>query len=88
MLFINQQNNKAYKVQEKDSNSSESTDPEKWYLRILDKSIFGPVDIETLCRWVNQARIIPGHHISSDRKKWIPVETVVFTWHHYDMAPL
>ncbi len=68
--------NKGYKVHEKISDTSQSTEIENWYLRILDKSVFGPVDLATLCSWANQARIIPGHHISSDQTNWIAVETV------------
>ena len=63
-------------MQEKISDKSKSPENQEWYLRILDKSIFGPVDLETLCDWANQARIIPGHHISSDQTNWIAVETV------------
>lgn len=63
-------------MQEKKSDKSKSTDQDKWYLRILDKSVFGPVDLETLCSWANQARIIPGHYISSDQVSWIAVETI------------
>ncbi len=68
--------NKGYKVQEKISDTLQSAEREKWYLRILDKTIFGPVDLDTLCSWANQARIIPGHHISSDQITWISVESV------------
>lgn len=63
-------------MQEKRTDKSQSTKTQKWYLRILDKTIFGPVDLETLCNWANQARIIPGHHVSSDKTKWVPVETI------------
>ena len=63
-------------MQKKISDTSQSAASQKWFLRILDKSIFGPVDLDTLCDWANQARIIPGHHISSDKTNWTAVETI------------
>ena len=63
-------------MQKKISDIPLSPESQKWFLRILDKSIFGPVDYKTLCNWANQARIIPGHHISSDQINWLAVETI------------
>jgi len=45
------------------------------YLRTPDGSVYGPVDIATLCAWAADARVIPGCVLSADRETWQPVET-------------
>lgn len=47
---------------------------ETWYLRMPDGSVFGPVDLATLCRWSAQSRIAPGNEISDDEENWFPAE--------------
>ncbi|MEI8122747.1 MAG: hypothetical protein WCI20_11900 [bacterium] len=44
------------------------------YLRTPDGSVYGPVDIATLCTWATDARVIPGCVLSEDRENWVPVE--------------
>ncbi len=44
------------------------------YLRTPEGTIYGPVDIATLCMWATDARIIPGCFLSVNRSSWTPVE--------------
>jgi len=39
---------------------------------------FGPVEKQGLLLWAEQARILPGHEVSTDRKNWEPAVTVDF----------
>lgn len=45
------------------------------YLRTPDGSVYGPVDMVTLCAWATDARIIPGCALSADKSEWRPAET-------------
>ena len=45
------------------------------YLRTPDGTVYGPVDIATLCTWATDARVIPGCALSGDRHQWVPVES-------------
>ena len=45
------------------------------YLRTPEGTIYGPVDIATLCMWATDARIIPGCLLSVNRSSWTPVES-------------
>ncbi|MDX9867689.1 MAG: hypothetical protein RBT78_07160 [Kiritimatiellia bacterium] len=46
-------------------------DTRQWFLRINGETVFGPVSTEGLVVWAEQGRILPGHEISADRKKWV-----------------
>jgi len=46
-------------------------DTRQWFLRINGETVFGPVSTEGLIVWAEQGRILPGHEISTDRKKWV-----------------
>jgi len=46
-------------------------DTRQWFLRINGETIFGPVSTQGLIVWAEQGRILPGHEVSSDRKKWV-----------------
>ncbi len=41
-----------------------------WYLQKSDKTIYGPVDLATLCGWAASGRIMPDDEVSSDKKTW------------------
>jgi hypothetical protein len=56
--------------------SGEKHDPRQWYLRIGDKTVFGPVSTRGFVVWAEQGRILPGHEVSTDRKVWTPAEQV------------
>lgn len=58
----------------KDKNSS----GEQWFLRTGSDAEFGPVEKPGLLLWAEQARILPGHEISSDRKNWKSAVSVDF----------
>ena len=45
---------------------------EQWFLRTSGDTVFGPVTPEGLVVWAEQGRVLPGHDVSTDRKKWIP----------------
>lgn len=46
------------------------------YFRTPDATIYGPVDMATLCLWAADARVIPGCELSADRNNWFPVESL------------
>lgn len=47
-----------------------------YYLRTPDGSVYGPVDVITLCLWATDARVIPGCQLSETRETWFPVEAI------------
>ena len=49
----------------------EKEDTRQWFLRINGETVFGPVSTQGLIVWAEQGRILPGHEVSSDRKKWV-----------------
>jgi len=49
----------------------ENADNCQWFLRTGGEAIFGPVSTQGLIVWAEQGRILPGHEVSCDRKKWI-----------------
>jgi DNA repair exonuclease SbcCD ATPase subunit len=42
------------------------------FVKTPDGTIYGPVDVVTLCTWAADARVIPGCTISKDGKVWKP----------------
>lgn len=57
---------------EKDSSGNQ------WFLRTGADAEFGPVEKQGLLLWAEQARILPGHEVSSDRKSWKAAVSVDF----------
>ena len=55
---------------------NENADGSQWFLRTGGESIFGPVSTQGLIVWAEQGRILPGHEVSNDRKKWIQAISV------------
>ncbi len=51
---------------------------EQWFLRTSGDTVFGPVTPEGLIVWAEQGRVLPGHDVSSDRKKWVPAVSLAF----------
>ncbi len=49
---------------------------EEWFLRLEDKTVYGPIKLSELCKWAEQCRIAPDHEISLDKKQWVHPETV------------
>lgn len=49
----------------------ETSESRQWFLRTGGESIFGPVSTQGLVVWAEQGRILPGHEVSNDRKKWV-----------------
>ena len=47
-----------------------------YYLRTPDGTVYGPVDIVTLCIWATDARVIPGCELSEKQDVWFPVEKI------------
>ena len=50
----------------------------QWFLRTGAEAVFGPVDGRGLLLWAEQARVLPGHEVSSDRKSWLPAASLDF----------
>ncbi len=50
--------------------SANQEDDRQWFLRINGETVFGPVSTQGLVLWAEQGRILPGHEVSTDRKKW------------------
>lgn len=46
----------------------------QYYLKTPDGTVYGPVDIATLCTWATDARVIPGCVLSVDRTNWVSVD--------------
>ena len=46
-------------------------DNRQWFLRINGETVFGPVSTQGLIVWAEQGRVLPGHEVSEDRKKWV-----------------
>lgn len=58
-------------------------DARQWFLRIGGETVFGPVSTDGLIVWAEQGRILPGHEVSTDRKKWmqaVSVELLDMRW--------
>ncbi len=51
---------------------------EQWFLRTSGDTVFGPVTPEGLVVWAEQGRVLPGHDVSTDRKKWVPAVSLDF----------
>lgn len=62
---------------------NEQDDQRQWFLRINGETVFGPVSTQGLVVWAEQGRILPGHEVSQDRKKWlqaVAVELLDMRW--------
>jgi len=57
---------------------TENSGAAEWFLRTGGESVFGPVSQEGLIVWAEQGRILPGHEVSPDRKKWMAAVSVAF----------
>ncbi len=55
---------------------TEKEDVREWFLRINGETVFGPVSTQGLIVWAEQGRILPGHEVSNDRKKWVQAVSV------------
>ena len=47
----------------------------RWFLKVSDDLIYGPVSMETLYDWATEGRIAPGHLVSNDKATWAPAES-------------
>lgn len=59
-------------------------DARQWFLRTGGESVFGPVSTQGLIVWAEQGRILPGHEVSTDRKKWaqaVSVDLLDMRWY-------
>lgn len=49
----------------------------KWKIKKLDGTIYGPADIETIGKWINEKRILGQDYISQeDIETWQPIQSV------------
>ncbi len=54
----------------------EKEDDRQWFLRTGGETVFGPVSTQGLIVWAEQGRVLPGHEVSTDRKKWVQAVSV------------
>ena len=57
---------------------AENDSAAQWFLRTGGETVFGPVTQDGLIVWAEQGRILPGHEVSTDHKKWISAISVDF----------
>lgn len=55
---------------------NDKEDTRQWFLRINGETVFGPVSTQGLIVWAEQGRVLPGHEVSTDRKKWVQAVSV------------
>ena len=53
-----------------------TSDTRNWFLRIASGTVFGPVSTQGLVTWAEQGRAQAGNAISTDRKTWLPAESL------------
>ena len=54
----------------------QDSEPSKWYLKVTDGAIYGPVNLSVLCDWTAQGRVIPHNEVSNDGKNWAPADSI------------
>jgi polyhydroxyalkanoate synthesis regulator phasin len=47
-----------------------------WYLRKLDNTVYGPVDLDVLKGWAAQGRVHPDDRVSQDNQTWRPAPEI------------
>lgn len=55
---------------------TDTKDTISWHLRVGDNTQYGPVPLTKLIEWAREGRIVPGNHLSSDRRTWLPAEQI------------
>lgn len=50
----------------------------QWFLRTGESTEFGPIAESGLKLWAEQARVLPGHQVSTDRVNWVSATSVDF----------
>ena len=48
----------------------------KWYLKISEDMVYGPIPLATLCDWAAQGRVAAGNLVSQDEVAWVAAESV------------
>jgi len=51
-------------------------EPDAWYLKLSDGSIYGPEEHPVIYRWASEGRIAPGDQMSQDKITWLFAENV------------
>ena len=51
-------------------------EPDVWYLKLSDGSVYGPEEHSVVFRWASEGRIAPGDQISQDNITWVFAENV------------
>ena len=51
-------------------------EPDVWYLKLSDGSIYGPEEHSVVYRWASEGRIAPGDQMSQDKITWVFAENV------------
>ena len=52
------------------------SEEKKWYVKAADSKVYGPATMTQLVAWCRDGRIEPASLISSDRRSWMPAQTV------------
>ncbi|MFA7173993.1 MAG: hypothetical protein WC340_11380 [Kiritimatiellia bacterium] len=60
------------------SKSKTESGSQQWFLRTGESTEFGPIEENGLKLWAEQARVLPGHQVSTDRVNWVSATTVGF----------
>ncbi len=63
-------------VHDKTKRSDGDGEPQKWFLKLPDGNIYGPVGVDVLVEWASQLRIAPGNQVSLDKKTWQSAESI------------
>ncbi|MDA3925875.1 MAG: hypothetical protein PF904_14360 [Kiritimatiellae bacterium] len=58
--------------------SNKESGSQQWFLRTGVNAEFGPIEKNGLQLWAEQARILPGHEVSSDRVNWVSATSIDF----------
>ena len=48
----------------------------KWFLRKSGSDVFGPEELSTIAKWVEESRVVSGNEISQDKTTWTLVEDI------------
>jgi hypothetical protein len=48
----------------------------KWYLKLPDGSVYGPVAPSVLGNWAVQGRVVPTNEVSQDGSHWFPASAI------------
>jgi len=48
----------------------------KWFVKVNDELVYGPVSLATLYEWAAKGDILPAKEVSSDRQHWVQAQSL------------